>query len=238
MKTRIFLTIAVTIMIASCGTKKELAEAPIAIQSPAIQSPAGIEVMDTTTKVFASINLPKNDNWLIKNKEATWRPDEFLVKKTTPNNYLISIISTMSFGKFSTDLNDITAVVESIDDNADMLLMYNNYNFKLDAEGKRTDIPPPHTSKLDTLENGYVVVIIEAEVKRTNEKSKSFGNSYYARHYYYLAKKDENNCIPIISSSTLIKEENYETDKQKFIELVDYVVNTAVVNPEFKFKNQ
>lgn len=230
MKTRILITVGIAIIIASCGTQKQVVKEKVVIPPP-----TGVVVMDTTTKVFSSIKLPKNDNWVIKNEDATFRHDEFLVKKMDDWKQ-ISIIRTLSYGTFSADLNDAKAVTKSIDNYAaGVIIQYNDFHFKKDGNGDKIE-DPIHTTKLDTLKNGYVVVIVEAEVKITNKEYKTFGNSYYALNYYFLAKKDEKNCIPIISSSTLLKPENYETDKKKFIELVDYVVNTAVVNPEYKFK--
>jgi len=232
MKTRILL-IAISILIASCGTQKQVVKEKVV----AIPPPTGIEVMDTVTKVFASLKLPKNDGWVIKNEDATWRHDEFLVKKKTPSNGEVAVIRTMSYGGFSTDLNDVTAVVKSIDGYvAGFVIKYNDFWFKYDGEGNKIE-DPVHTIKLDTLKNGYIVILVEAEVKNIREKHRFFGRTYYARNYYYLAKKDEKNCIPIISSSIMLLPENYSIEKQKFIDLVDYVTNTAILNPEYKFKN-
>ena len=241
MKTRIFLTIAVAIMIASCGTKKELVEAPTAIQSPAIQSPAipppaGIEVMNTTTKVFASLNLPKNDNWVIKNEDATWRPDEFLVKKMDEYK-TISVIRTMSLFNGDVDLNDTVAILKSINANATMLLGYNDYHFKKDGNGDAIETPV-YTTKITNLSNNIKVVLMEAELKITNTNYKTYGYSYYARNYFILAnREDGKKCIPVVFSSTVLTPDNYAVEKQNFIELVDYVANTAVVKPEYKFEN-
>ena len=236
MKTQILSIIAVALLMASCGTQKQVAKDD-AIKNIVISPPSGIEVMDTVTKVFVSLKLPKNDYWIIKNKDATFRYDEFLVKKRDPSNGEVAIIRTLSYGKFSTDLNNVTDVVKSIDNYmAGFIIKYNDFHFKSDGEGNKIE-DPVHTTKLDTLANGYIVVVVESEVKNTREKHRFFGRSYYARNYYFLAKKDEKNCIPIISSSVMLLPDNYETEKQKFIDLVDYVVNTAVLQPEYKFKN-
>lgn len=86
-----------------------------------------------------------------------------------------------------------------------------------------------------TLDNGIKAVLIESEIKITNKASKVFGNSYYARNYFFLAKKDEEKAkFPIISSATLLTPENYDSEKKKFKELVDYVVNTAILLPDYK----
>lgn len=234
MKTRILSIVAIAILMSSCGTQKQVVKKET-VKEVVIPPPAGIEVMDTVTKVFASLKLPKNDYWIIKNKDATWRHDEFLVKKMTPSNGEVAVIRTMSYGKFSIDVNDVTAVVKSIDGfAAGLVIKYNDFWFKYDGEGNKIE-DPIHTTKLDTLKNGYIVVIVEAEVKNNCEKHRFFGRTYYARNYYFLAKKDEKNCIPIISSSVMLLPDNYETEKQEFIDLVDYVVNTAVLQPEYKF---
>lgn len=232
MKTNYLLLVSIVLMIVSCGAPKQITTVETVIVPP----PTGVEVMNIQTKVFASINLPQNDYWVVKNEDATWRHDEFLVKKMTPSNGEVAVIRTQSYGGFSTDLNDAKAVEKSIDGYAaGLVIKYNDFWFKYDGEGNKIE-DPVHTTKLDTLENGYLVVVVEAEVKNTQEEHRFFGRSYYARNYYYLAKKDEKNCIPIISSSVMLLPENYETEKRKFIELVDYVVNTAVVNPEFEFE--
>ena len=233
MKTRLLSIITIVIIITSCGTQKQVVKED-AVKKSIIPPPAGVIVMDTTTKVFASIKLPKNDNWVIKNKDATWRHDEFLVKKMDDWKQ-ISVIRTMSLGKFSEDFKDTVSVVTALKANAGMLLCYNDYHFRKDGDGNEIETPV-FTTKLTTLNNGTNVVLIEAEVKITNKESKVFGNSYYARNYYILAKtEDGKNNIPIISSATLLTPDNYEVEKQKFIELVDYVANTAVLNPEYKF---
>ncbi len=41
--------------------------------------------------------------------------------------------------------------------------------------------------------------------------------------------------LTLISSSILLKPENYETEKKTFIDLVAYVVNKVVAQPEYKF---
>ena len=232
MKTRLLSIITIVIIITSCGTQKQVVKED-AVKKSIIPPPAGVIVMDTTTKVFASIKLPKNDNWVIKNEDATWRHDEFLVKQMDDWKQL-AIIRTMSLGKFNKDLKDTTSVLSSIKANAGTLLCYNDYHFKKDGNGNKIETPV-FTAKLTTLNNGTKVVLIEAEVKITNEKSKTFGNTYYARNYYFLAKKDEKNNIPIISSATLLTPDNYAVEKAKFIELVDYIINTAILNPEYKF---
>lgn len=229
-----YLMLIMVIVLASCGTPKK---AVVSTPPPPPPPPAGVEVNNTTTKVFSSINLPKNDYWVVKNEDATFRHDEYLVKRMTPSNGEVAIIRTLSYGGFSKDLNDVSAVVESIDKNvAGMIICYNDFHFKYDSLGEKIKDKdnPAHTIKLDTLENGYVVIVVEAEVKNKNKENRFFGNSYYARNYFFLAEKDDKNKIPIISSSTLLKPENYESEKAKFIELVDYVVNTAILLPDYK----
>ena len=231
MKLRVLSIITIAIIMASCGTPKQGVKEDVA-KIVIVPPPAGVLVMDTTTKVFASINLPKNDNWVIKNEEATWRNDEFLVRKMDDWRKLATI-RTMSLGKFSADIHDTTDAVSILKINIGVMLCYNDGHFKKDGDGNPIETPV-YTTKLITL-NYHKVLFVEAEIKITNKEYKTFGNSYYARDYYFLAEKDDNNKIPIISSATLLTPENYETEKLKFIELVDYVVNTAVVNPEFKF---
>ena len=231
MKTRILL-IAISILIASCGTQKQVVKEKVV----AIPPPTGIEVMDTVTKVFASLKLPENDGWVIKNKDATWRSDEFLVKKMDDWKSL-SVIRTMTFNDGSVDLNDTVAILKSINTNASNILRYNDYHFKKDGNG---DIikTPIYTTKFINLSNGIKVILMEAEVKITNKDYKTYGNSYYARNYFILAnREDGKKSIPVVFSATALTPDNYSIEKQKFIDLVDYVTNTAILNPEYKFKN-
>lgn len=236
MKIRVLSIIIIAIIMTSCGTQKQVVKEDAikndVVKKVVVPPPTGVLVMDTATKVFASVNLPKNDNWVIKNEDATWRHDEFLVNKMDDYRKLATI-RTMSLGKFSADIHDTIEAVSILKINIGVMLCYNDFHFKKDGDGNPIETPV-YTSKLITL-NNHKVLFVEAEIKITNKEYTTFGNSYYARNYYFLAEKDENNKIPIISSATLLKPENYEAEKVKFIELVDYVVNTAVVNPEFKF---
>lgn len=234
MKKNYLVLVSIVLLMASCGTPKQTI---VKIQVP---PPAGVEVRDTETQVFSSINLPKNDYWVVKNEDASWRHDEFLVKRMTPSNGEVAVIRTLSYGKFSIGLDDVTAVVNSIHKNgAGTVINYNDYHFKYDSLRNQlgNEEYPHHTTTLDTLKNGSVVIFVEAEVKNANKEHRFYGNSYYARNYFFLAEKDEDHRLPIISSSTLLKPENYEADKKKFIELIDYIVNTAVLQPDYKFKN-
>jgi len=232
-KSRIsILTIAILILIASCGTQKQVVKEKVVTIPP----PAGIEVMDTVTKVFASLKLPKNDAWVIKNKDATWRSDEFLVKKMDDWKSL-AVIRTMTFNNGTVDLNDTVAILKSINANAATILGYNDYHFKKDGNGDAIKTPV-YTIKFISLSNGTRVVLMEAEVKITNKDYKTYGNSYYARNYFILAnREDGKKSIPVIFSAIALTPDSYAIEKQKFIELVDYVTNTAVLKPEYKFKN-
>ena len=233
MKTRILSIIVLAILIASCGIQKQVATKET-VKEVVITLPAGVEFMDTTTKVFASINLPKNNNWVIKNKDATWSSDEFLVKKMDDLKTL-SVIRTMTFNNGSVNLNDTVAILKSINTNAGMLLGYNDYHFKKDGNGDAIETPF-YTTKIINLSNGIKVILMEAEVKITNKDYKTYGNSYYARNYFILAnREDGRKSIPVIFSATELIPDNYLTEKQKFIELVDYVINTAILKPEYKF---
>ncbi len=145
----------------------------------------------------------------------------------------IAIIRTMSWGSWKSALKDTIAAMERIEITNTQLLRYNDFHFKSPIE-KNIHFALNKT-EIVTLDNGVKAVLIESEVKITNESSKAFGNSYYARNYFFLAKKDEDKAkFPIISSATLLTPGNFESEKKDFIELVDYVVNTAILLPDYQ----
>ena len=231
MKPNYFILLSIVLLMASCGTQKQTVTEKIVIPPP-----AGVEVMDVETKVFSSLKLPNNDNWVDKTKDATWRSDENVVKKMDGNK-TVSVIRTMTFHNGNVDLNDTVAILKSINSNAGMLLGYNDYHFKKDGDGNPIETPV-YTTKIITISNGTKVILMEAEVKNTIESSRIFGNSYYARNYFILAnREDGEKCIPVVFSAVALTPDNYTIDKQKHIELVDYVVKAAELKPEYIFKN-
>ena len=223
-----YLILVTVLLLASCGTPKKVA---VSTPPPPPPPPAGVEVNNTSTKVFERLLLPNNNNWVLKNEDGTATADEYLVKKMDDWRQ-IAIIRTMSWGSWKSGLKDTTAAMERIEITNTQLLQYNDFHFKSPIDN---NIPfALNKTKIVTLDNGVKAVLIESEVKITNEASKAFGNSYYARNYFFLAKKDEDKArFPIISSATLLTPENYESEKKKFIELVDYVVNTAILLPDY-----
>ena len=220
-----YLVLTTIIFLASCGAPKKI------VVSPPPPPPAGVEVNNTSTKVFERLLLPTNDNWILKNEDGTATADEYLMKKMDDWRQ-IAVIRTMSWGSWKSGLNDTTAAKERINITNTQLLGYNDYHFKSPIE---KNIPfDISKTEIVTLDNGIRAVLIESEIKITNKASKVFGNSYYARNYFFLAKKDEEKAkFPIISSATLLTPENYELEKKKFKELVDYVANTAILLPDY-----
>jgi len=226
-KLRIYLMLAIIGLLASCGTQKKLTTTAV------IPPPQGVEVMDTTTSVFTSVKLPKNDKWQLSNKKATATSNEFLTMKMDGWKNL-SLIRALGWGYWKSDLNDTVAALSSIKSHAKYLITYNDFHFKFDGNFNKVK-KPEFTMELTTLDNGTRVVLVEAEIKITKEGHKEFGNSHYSRNYYFLAKKDEEKATyPIIGSTILLTQENYEVEKAKFKELVNYIANTAVLNTEYK----